>query len=514
MNNSPNESQSRAQWKSQVGFLIAAIGSAIGLGNIWRFGYMVHQHGGSAFLIPYFTALIVAGIPIMILEYGVGHREKGAPALSFAKIDLRWEWVGWFMTLVAMFGIMLYYSVVIGWCVNYLFFALDLKWGADTEQFFFSNFLQVSDSPFHLGGIRIPILTATLFVWFICWVICYKDVSHGIEKACIVFMPVLFVLTIILCVWSFTLPGAGKAIWENYIVPDFEKIKKLEVWRDAFSQIFFTLSLGFGIMITYASYLPARTEIPKNAYLTSLVNCIYSLIAGTIVFGTIGFMAHSGGASFDEVIKSGPQLAFTVYPKAISLLPYCNSLFGMIFFLVLVIAGISSGISLVETFACALTDKFDWDKKNAVSGICIAGFAGSIIFTTRAGILILDIVDHFVTSYGLVSGGILECVIVGWILKSEKMRKHINEVSRTGIAFVWDILVRYLTPLILLLILLNTIRSDLGKNYGGYPTDALFLYGIGWILVALIVAVAFTFYPWKPEKLKREHLPEEDELFA
>ncbi len=503
----------RSQWKSQAGFLIAAIGSAVGLGNIWRFGYMVHQHGGSAFLIPYFSALIIAGLPIMLLEYGLGHKQKGAPALSFVKIDSRWEWVGWFMTIVAMFGIMLYYSVVIGWCVNYLFYSFDLSWGEDTQAFFFSQFLQLSDSPVNFGGVRIPILFSTLLVWFICWIICFRDISHGIEKACLIFMPLLLVLTLILCGWIFTLDGAPSAIWNNYIKPDFDKISSLVVWRDAFSQIFFTLSLGFGIMITYASYLPKKNDITKNAYITSCVNCLYSLIAGTVVFGTIGFMANTQGVEFSEVIKSGPQLAFTVYPKAISLLPAFNSLFGIMFFLVLVIAGISSGISLIETFTCSFTDKFDWSRRKVVSTICITGFFGSIIFTTRAGLLILDIVDHFITNYGLVCGGILECFIIGWILKATVLRKYINETSSMKIPVIWNILIKYVTPAILLVLIYFTLKSDIVKNYGGYPTDTLIIYGIGWIFLSLIFAVGLSFYPWKPPtKIDRDHEPEEDEL--
>ncbi len=504
----------RTQWKSQTGFLIAAVGSAVGLGNIWRFGYMVHKHGGSSFLIPYFVALIVAGIPIMLLEYGIGHREKGAPPLSFAKISKDWEWVGWFMTIIAMFGIMLYYSVVIGWCVNYLFYSFDLKWGDDTQAFFFSKFLEISDSPGNFGGIRIPILSSTLFVWFLCWAICYRDVSHGIEKACLIFMPLLVVLTLILCIWTLNLDGGFAAIKEHYFKWDISKIRSIDVWRDAFSQIFFTLSLGFGIMITYASYLPKKTDIPRNALLTSIINCIYSLLAGTIVFATIGFMSKTQGVPFGDVMKAGPQLAFTVYPKAISLLPAFNSVFGVIFFLVLVIAGISSGISLIETFACSLTDKFDWSKKKAVSLICILGFLGSIIFTTRSGLLILDIVDHFVTNYGLVIGGIIECFIVGWVLKIYVLEKHINQVSKMKVTKLWGYAIKVITPLILLGILFITLRADLSENYGGYHTDFLFLYGVDWLLISLIIAVAFTFYPWNPEKLKREHLPEDDDLLV
>jgi len=156
--------QGRSSWKSNFGFLLAAVGSAIGLGNVWRFSYMAHQYGGGAFLVPYVVALLVAGIPIMIIEYGLGHRERGASPLCLARVRGNLEWLGWWMPVVAMFGIMLYYSVVIGWAVNYLFYSFNLSWGDDTQSFFFTQFLQLSESPSELGGIRVPIVFATLFV--------------------------------------------------------------------------------------------------------------------------------------------------------------------------------------------------------------------------------------------------------------------------------------------------------------------------------------------------------------
>ncbi len=516
--------EKRSSWKSNVGFLLAAIGSAIGLGNVWRFSYMAHQYGGGAFLVPYVVALLIAGIPIMILEYGVGHREKGSSPLSFARIDVRMEWVGWWMPVVAMFGIMLYYSVVIGWCINYLFYAVGLSWGNDPQTFFFKEFLQLSDSATTLGGLRVPVVFSTLFVWVLCWLICFRDIRHGIERASTIFMPLLFVLTLIIVFWSVSLDGAREAILNNYLTADWSKINIFagdpaarveagKVWAAAFGQIFFTLSLGFGIMIAYASYLPAKSNIGRNAYLTSIINCLYSFIAGFAVFGIVGFMARNQGVPFEEAIKGGPQLAFVVYPKAISLLPSMNAIFGVMFFLVLVLAGLTSGVSLIEAFACSITDKFDWSRRKVVTALCTTGFIGSLIFATRAGLYILDIADHFITNYGLVLGGVMECIIVGWILKAVKLRKHVNRTG-TPIPGVWDVLVRYITPIVLLLLLVLSIVADASKNYGDYPTDQLIMYGGGWMLICLIVALGFAFAPWKAEKLKRRHKPEEDELLV
>jgi len=131
-----------------MGFILAAIGSAVGLGNIWRFSYLCYKNGGGAFLIPYLTALFVVGVPLMILELGIGHRMRGSAPLSFAKVSRRWEWLGWWSVLIVMYGIMLYYSTVIAWCLNYVYFAANLSWGADPNNFFFNEFLQKSSGPF------------------------------------------------------------------------------------------------------------------------------------------------------------------------------------------------------------------------------------------------------------------------------------------------------------------------------------------------------------------------------
>ncbi|NQU18428.1 MAG: sodium-dependent transporter, partial [Candidatus Saganbacteria bacterium] len=352
----------RVSWGSQLGFLFAAIGSAIGLGNIWRFSYMTYENGGGAFLIPYVIALLVAGIPLLILEYGLGHKKHGSSSLAFAKIGRKFEFLGWWMPTISTFGIMLFYSVIIGWCVNFFFYSFDLAWGKDTQAFFFNTFLQQSKGVFDIGSIVSPILISVLGVWFVIWLICYKEINHGIEKACLIFMPLLFGMTLFLVGWGLTLPGAIEGI-KFYLIPDFSKLLNLKVWMDAFGQIFFTLSLGFGIMIAYASYLPKRTDIIRNAYITSFVNCIYSFIAGFAIFSIVGYMALQKGEPVSQVIKQSITLAFVVFPEGISLLPAFNNLFGMIFFGVLVIAGISSGISLIEAFSAAITDKFNFDRR-------------------------------------------------------------------------------------------------------------------------------------------------------
>ncbi|MFU8779674.1 MAG: sodium-dependent transporter [Kiritimatiellia bacterium] len=511
--------QGRSVWGSKLGFLLAAIGSAVGLGNVWRFSYVSYQNGGGAFLVPYLAALLTAGIPLMILEYGLGHREKASPPLAFARIHHLWEPFGWWMPIVAFFGINLFYAVVIGWCFNYFLLALNLGWGTDTNAFFFAEFLQISSGPFDLGGIRWPILAGAAFTWFICWFICFREVRHGIEKASLFFMPILVVMTALLVVWSLQLDGAMDAVRKHYLHFDWSKISLAtaagrRVWVAAYGQIFFTLSLGFGIMITYSSYLPKRSDITSNAIITCLVDCFYSIFAGLAVFGTIGYMAQAKGVPFDEAITGGPGLAFVVYPEAINQLPWGNRLFGAIFFLVLIIAGISSAISLTEAFACSLCDKFNFSRKRTISWLCLVGLAGSVIFTTRAGLYILDIVDHFVSDYALILGGILECMLVGWLLKASAMRKHIFAVSGRRVWPVWDIAICVVTPVMLMLILVGAIYQEFSRAYEGYPVGALLLFGGGTLLLSRLGAFVLSHVSWPYQKRKHAHTPDEETLLT
>lgn len=475
---------------------MAVVGSAIGLGNIWRFPYLAYRNGGGAFLIPYFIALFTVGIPLMILEQGVGQMLRGSAPLVFMRIRRRWEAAGWWMVSFVTFGILLYYCVVLGWCVNYLGYSFTLAWGADTQAFFEKTFLNLSGGPFEIGGIRMAALAGVAIVWLLNWFIIYRGVVKGIEAASLIFMPLLFVIMIVLVVWGATLPGAAEGI-RAYLTPDFELLKKPGVWADAFGQIFFTLSLGFGIMIAYASYLPPRAEIKKNALITCLANCGFEIFAGFAVFAVLGFMAAAKGVPVAQVAKGGPGLAFVAYPGIINELPFGRNLFGILFFLALIFAGITSSISILEAFISGLMDKFGWPRKVVASAVCAAGFLGSLLFATRAGLYWVDIVDYFLNHYGLLVAGLLETILVAWILKAGVLRNYINAVGSSALGKWWQILVVVWVPLILAVLLAGDIVSGIAKPYGGYSWGALLSIGLGWIAGTFAIAMVFTKMRWK-----------------
>jgi NSS family neurotransmitter:Na+ symporter len=189
-------------------------------------------------------------------------------------------------------------------------------------------------------------------------------------------------------------------------------------------------------------------------------------------------------------------LAFVAYPKAISMMPGGN-LFGAVFFLCLTVAGLSSAISIIEAFVSAVVDKFGFARGSVATVVCVLGFLGSIIFSTQAGLLWLDIVDHFITHYGLVVVGILECFVVGWLFNLPLLRRHINRISAIHLGAWWDFLIKFFVPLVLALILIGDIYSELQKPYGGYTWTSLILIGRDWLLLTLVGAVALAFAPWK-----------------
>ena len=476
----------REQWGTRTGFILAAVGSAIGLGNIWRFPYMAYDNGGGAFLIPYFFALLTAGIPIMILEFGIGHKYKGSAPLTFFNIFRKWEWLGWWQVFVS-FVISIYYVVIIAWALNYTFLALNLGWGSNPGEFFFQDFLALSSGPMELGNIVWPIFFAAIAMWFVVWIVLFSGVKRGIELANKIFMPLLFVMLLIMLFRAVTLEGAADGI--NWLfTPDFSAIMDYRVWTAAYGQIFFTLSICFAIMITYSSYLPEKSDINNNAMMTAFINCGFSMLAGIMVFGVLGYMARQQGVGLDEVVGAGVGLAFVTIPEAINLLP-APKLFGFLFFLCLVFAGMSSMISISEAVCSSLIDKFGWPRKGTASILCVVGFLLSLVFMTNGGLFVLDIMDHFINNFGIVLAGLVQVILLSWFFKLNTVRDHVNAQSDFAIGSWWNFCLKVITPIVLGYMAIANLVGDIRVNYEGYSSSALMIFG--WCVVVGVVLMSF-----------------------
>lgn len=479
----------REQWGTRLGFILAAVGSAIGLGNIWRFPYMAYENGGGAFLIPYFFALLTAGIPIIILEFAMGHKYAGAAPATFARISKNWEWIGWWQVLVA-FTISVYYIVVISWALNYLYQSFSLGWGSDPGAFFgqFIGSAGEGATVFTTTGLQVPILIGVAIAWFINWLVLYSGVKRGIEVANKILMPVLFIMVIIMVARAVTLPGAVEGL-QWLFRPDFSALTDYRAWTDAYGQIFFTLSIAFAIMITYSSYLPKKSDIANNGFMTAFINCGFSMLAGIAVFGILGYMAAQQGASIQDVAGAGVGLAFVTFPQAINLLPGA-AFFGALFFLSLTFAGLSSEISINEACVSGLMDKFGWSRKAVATVFCLVGFLVSLIFVRPgSGLAALDIVDHFINNFGIVFAGLVEVIVLSWLFKLGSLQEHINSVSDFAVGAWWKICLMIVTPIVLGYMAISNLIGDIKEPYGGYST--IELVGLGWCVVVGIVIISF-----------------------
>lgn len=495
--------EKREQWGSRTGFVLAAIGSAVGLGNIWRYPYIAYENGGGAFIIPYLFALLTAGIAILILEYAIGHRMRGSAPYSFFRLSTKMEWLGWWQTLIS-FVIMTYYVVVVSWALSFAYFSFGLQWGRDTEGFMLDQFLKfsgASENIWRVGGINWSILVTVTLIWGLTFLVLYKGIKGGIEKANKILLPFLAILLIVITIRGITLPGAEVGL-NALLEPNWQRLTDPQVWIHAYGQIFFSLSIGFGIMITYASYLPKRSDLSNNAFIVAFANSSVEFLAAIAVFGALGFLAVSQGGSVENVVQSGIVLAFVVFPQIINQLPAFNDIFGLCFFGSLFIAGLTSLISIAEVCVAAVQDKFRLTRKQAVSWIIGFGYLISLIYTTYAGLGYLDIVDRFINNYGIVLAGFVEIVVLSWIFKLSVYRDHVNLVSDIQIRYWWDACLKVITPLVLLVMTgYNLYQEFFVSPYGdgAYTTGQLITFGWSVSIAVLLLGFLLQRIRWKDE---------------
>ena len=494
--------EKRAQFGSRMGFIFAAVGSAIGLGNIWRFPSAAYENGGGAFFLPYLFALLTAGIPLLILEFTLGHKYRSSAPLTLAKISRGSEWIGWWQIGIAFF-IATYYSVIVAWSMSYTVFSFKQSWGSDTQAFLLEDYLQATTKGV-FGNLVPGVLIPLAIVWIIVLGILFAGVKKGIEKATKIMIPLLVVLFLIIVIQALRLDGAVNGI-NQFFKPDWSMILNGKVWVAAYGQIFFSLSIGFAIMVTYSSYLPKNSDITNNAFITGFANSSFELLAGFGVFAALGFMASQQGVPLEEVVSSGIILAFSVFPTIINELPYFQQAFGILFFLSLTLAGLTSLISILETYIAGIQEKFNVSRSIAV--IVGGGLSAiiSLVYATQNGINILDVVDYFVNNFGIVFTGLCEVIFIAWFAKQLKpLQAYANSVSDIKIGAWWRISLSVITPIVLGYMLIDALRETIINGYGSFELDFVFNFGWTVALGTLFFGVFMTLEPWNKDLLNYE----------
>jgi neurotransmitter:Na+ symporter, NSS family len=432
----------RGFWGSRWGFILAASGSAVGLGNVWKFPYIVGQNGGGAFVLIYLVCIFVIGTPIMLAEFTLGRKTNRNPVGAFDQIRPKSSWRGiGYMGVIAGFLILSFYGVVGGWTFAYVVKSITgsvLAFPSPKEAGeFFENFI---------GSTNEVLFYHALFIGT-CITIVLRGVHGGIEKTCDILMPTLVVILFLLMLRSLTLDGAIDGL-AFYLTPDFDKINA-NVILIALGQAFFSLSLGMGCMITYGSYLSKKENLTSCTIYIVIFDTLIALLVGMVIFPAVFAMGLEP--------TEGPGLVFSVLPTVFASMPMGHGV-AVIFFILLAIAAITSGISLLEVVVAYFIDQRGWKRKKAAlivgSSIFTFGIPSGLSFGVMANIKLLgmnffDHIDNIASNYLLPLGGMLTAVFVGWIWGTknahEEIEKHENKFGFPW-AQCWEFLILYITP--------------------------------------------------------------------
>lgn len=484
----------RERWGSRPLFIFATIGSAVGLGNLWRFPYLTYKYGGGAFLIPWMIGLIVIGIPWMMMELGMGrYFQTSAPGI-FEGIEKKWEWLGWWPVFIVLL-IVTYYTVIMAWILRYIVSSFTVEWGVGeagatgANSYFFNEVLNLSSGPDVLGGLQWPLVTGLAVIWIALFFIMFKG-ARVIGKVSVWTVIIPWVLLFVFLIRSLTLPGAIDGL-NYYLTPDFSAMAKPDVWFGAFSQIALSLSLGMAGLFAYGSYIAKKADVTNSAIITSFSNCATSFFAGFAVFSTVGFIMQTLSVPVEEVSASSIGLVFVSYPVAISMMPGANAIFGVLFFLCLFFLGIDSAFFLAYGGVISpIMDKFAISRVKATTIVCIIAFLIGLIFTTSGGLYWgPDILDRAVSFYGLLINGALACIVVGWVFGAKKLREHLNETSDIKVGVWFDWLLKIVVPAgLLFVVIYGGFMKDIAEPYGGYP---LWTASMIWIILAVTLALSF-----------------------
>ncbi|XP_077290278.1 serotonin transporter [Arctopsyche grandis] len=501
----------RETWGKKVEFLLAVIGFAVDLGNVWRFPYICYQNGGGAFLIPYCIMLIFGGLPLFYLELALGQFHRCGCLTIWKRICPALKGIGYAICLIDVYMGM-YYNTIIGWAVYYLFASLqeELPWTScgnewntpdcapvttqpanpnstsPAKEFFERKVLEQykSDGLDRMGPIK-PSLALCLFGVF---VLVYFSLWKGVRSTGkVVWVTALapYVVLLILLARGVSLPGAGEGI-RYYLTPEWHKLQNSKVWIDAASQIFFSLGPGFGTLLALSSYNKFNNNCYRDAILTSSINCLTSFLAGFVIFSVLGYMAHVQNKKIEEVGLEGPGLVFIVYPEAIATMS--GSVFwSIIFFLMLITLGLDSTFGGLEAMITALCDEYPRAlgrrRELFVLVLLILIYICALPTTTYGGVYLVNLLNVYGPGLAILFVVFVEAAGVCWIYGVDKFSADVEQMIGHRPGIFWRVCWNYISPVFLLCIFIFSLLSYkdmLGGEYE-YPDWSI---TVGWVLTA------------------------------
>ena len=459
-----NEIKPRNSFTGSLGFVLAAAGSAVGLGNIWRFPYLAAKDGGGLFLVVYLVLAITFGFTLLITEIAIGRKTQESPLTAYKKINSKWGFLGIF-SFVVPFIIYPYYCVIGGWVIKYMATYLAFQGQAAVQDGFFVGFITAQWQPIFF----------TILFALLCFVIVYKGVEQGIEKYSKVLMPILAIIVVFIAIYAlfikYTDPETGitrtglqgAAI---YFIPDFHGLtvkKFLTVCLDAMGQLFYSLSIAMGIMVAYGSYMKKDVNLGKSVNQIEIFDTGIAMLAGLMIIPAV--FAFSGR----EGMSAGPGLVFVALPKVFESLGKFGEFLGLIFFVMLLFAALTSAVSLLEAITSSMMDKFKWNRKKSTLVMAGASAVVSLIVCLGYNIFyfdltlpngsvgqILDILDYASNNILMPLVGILTCILIGWVVKPQTT---IDEITLNGEKFgrktLYVIMIKFVAPILLFVILLT-----------------------------------------------------------
>lgn len=448
-----SNSKIRSSFSGSLGFVLAAAGSAVGLGNLWRFPYLAAKYGGGIFLLVYIILAITFGFTLMITEIAIGRKTRLSPMEAFGSLNKKWDWLGKLATLVPVL-ILPYYCLIGGWVTKYAATMTVGKVSESAGDDYFTGFISQTGEP---------------IIWFLVFatitaVVVFLGVSKGIEKFSKILMPALFVLTVALTIYVLTREGAGAGV-AYYLKPDFSKLS-IKTILAALGQLFFSMSLAMGIMVTYGSYVKAEDHIEKSTRRIEIFDTLIAFLAGLMIVPAV--FAYSGGD--EAALGKGPSLMFITLPKVFNEMKF-GSVVGAAFFLLVLFAALTSSVSVMEAIVAGIDDKFKIGRKKAtvicylymiaIGVLCSLGF-GVLSNVTIFNLSILDFLDFVSNSVLMPIVGMMTCILVGFVLKPDLI---ISEVELNGpfkMKKFYAVMVKWIAPICIFAILISSVLETLG----------------------------------------------------